>query len=263
MVGTDGRFVTDDSAPRQIAYETDGLIWDAGVLWRPSRRTSLEAHVGRRYGSMTYFGTFAYAPDSRTSVNVAVYDNVTSFGGVLVEQVAGLPAQFDAFRNPISGQLGGCVASTEGGGCFAGALGTVNAAVFRSRGIAGSYTIDLGHTQLGVGAGYDRRKFIGAAGTVLASVDGSVDETLWYAVFASRQLDAQSVISAAANMSVFQSEADPTGAVLGYSAGVSYRRNLIRGLSGTAAVGLDGISRENLEDFMSASALLGLRYSFN
>jgi hypothetical protein len=33
-------------------------------------------------------------------------------------------------------------------------------------------------------------------------------------------------------------------------------------LSGTAAVGLDGISRSNLPDFLSASALLGLRYSF-
>jgi hypothetical protein len=263
VVGTDGRFVTDDSAPRQIAYQTDGLIWDAGVLWRPSRRTSLEAHVGRRYGSMTYFGSFSYAPDSRTSMAVGVYDNVTSFGGVLVDQVAALPAQFDAFRNPISGQLGGCVASAQGGGCFAGALGTVNAAVFRSRGIAGSYTYDMGRTQLGVGAGYDRRQFIGAAGTVLATIDGSVDETLWYALFASTQLDARSVLSADANMSWFQSEADPTGWVLGYSASLSYRRNLVRGLSGTAAVGLDGINRENLDDFMSASALLGLRYSFN
>ena len=35
-----GRFVTNEAAPRQIAYETDGLIWDAGVLWRPSRRTA-------------------------------------------------------------------------------------------------------------------------------------------------------------------------------------------------------------------------------
>ena len=51
--------------------------------------------------------------------------------------------------------------------------------------------------------------------------------------------------------------------MLGYSGSVSYRRNLIRGLSATAAVGLDGITRENLEDFMSASALLGLQYAFN
>jgi hypothetical protein len=30
---------------------------------------------------------------------------------VLVDPVAALPSQFDAFRNPISGQVGGCVAS--------------------------------------------------------------------------------------------------------------------------------------------------------
>ena len=263
VVGPDGRYVTDESAPRRIAYETDGLIWDAGVLWRPSRRTSLEAHVGRRYGSMTYFGTFAYAPNARTSLNVAVYDNMTSFGGVLVDQVAGLPTQFDAFRNPISGQLGGCVAGMEGNGCFAGALGTVNAAVFRSRGIGASYSVDLGRTQFGTGVGYDRRKYVGAAGTVLASVNGQVDETIWYALFASTQLDARSVLSADANASWFQSENAPGGAVLGYSGSLSYRRSLIRGLSATAAVGLDGITRENLEDFMSASALLGLQYAFN
>lgn len=264
IVGPDGRFVTDESASRQIAYQTDGLIWDAGVLWRPSRRTSLEAHVGRRYGSMTYFGTFSYAPNSRTSMAVAVYDNVTSFGGVLVEQVVGLPTQFDAFRNPISGQVGGCVASLEGDGCFAGALGSVNSAVFRSRGIAASYAVDFGRTQIGAGAGYDRRKFIAAAGTVLGASNGLVDETIWYAAYASTQLDARSVLTANANLSWFESEADPAaGWVMGYSASLSYRRNLIRGLSGTAAVGLDGISRENLADFLSASALLGLRYSFN
>jgi len=263
VIGTDGRFVTDKSAPRQIAYQTDGLIWDAGVLWRPSRRTSLEAYVGKRYGSTTYHGAFTYAPDSRTSLAVMVYDNVTSFGGVLVNQVAALPTQFDAFRNPISGQLGGCVASLEGGGCFAGALGTVNSAVFRSRGVAASASVDLGRTQLGVGAGYDRRTYIAAAGTAIGALDGLVDDHAWYALYASTQLDARSVLSADANVSWFQSELDPGGDVLGYSAALSYRRNLIRGLSGTAAVGLDGISRENLADFMSASALLGLRYSFN
>ncbi|NCU11517.1 MAG: preprotein translocase subunit YajC, partial [Sphingomonadaceae bacterium] len=51
VIGADGRYVTDQSQPRQIAYESDGLTWDAGVIWRPSKRTALEAHVGRRYGS--------------------------------------------------------------------------------------------------------------------------------------------------------------------------------------------------------------------
>ena len=56
-----GRFVTDPASPRRIAYETDGLIYDAGVIWRPSPRTTLQARVGRRYGGMTYTGSLSYA----------------------------------------------------------------------------------------------------------------------------------------------------------------------------------------------------------
>lgn len=262
VIGPDGRFVTDPSAPRQIAYQTDGLIWDAGVLWRPSRRTSLEAHVGRRYGSTTYYGTLAYAPDPRSSFNAVVYDNVTGFGGVLVDTLAGLPAQFEAFRNPISGEIGGCVASLEGGSCFAGALGSIQSAAFRSRGVAASYSRDLGRTQIGAGVGYDRRKFIAAPGTVLAPANGIVDETVWFAAYAQTQLDYRSSLTANAFANWFESGVDLSSDAIGYSASLAYDRNLVRGLSGTAAVGLDGISRENLPDFMSASALLGLRYSF-
>src|SRR5690606_39092115 len=96
IVGSDGRFVTDDSVPRRIAYEASGLIWDVGVMWRPSTRTALEAHVGRRYDSTTYYGTFAWAPNSRSSVNVAVYDTISGFGGLLNTALASLPTQFTA-----------------------------------------------------------------------------------------------------------------------------------------------------------------------
>lgn len=262
VIGPDGRYVTDENAPRRIAYQTDGLIWDAGVLWRPSRRTSLEAHVGRRYGTMTYYGTFAYAPNSRASFNVAAYDSVTGFGGLLVDRLAGLPTQFDAFRNPISGDIGGCVATLEGGSCVAGALGSIRSAVFRSRGIGATYAVDLGRTQMGAGLGYDRRKFIAAAGTVLAPADGVVDETVWLAAYANRRLDERSSVSANLGANWFESGFDPAGDTIGYSASLSYRRELLRGLSGMAAVGLDGIGRENLPDLMAASALLSLRYSF-
>src|SRR3546814_8934986 len=51
-----GRFVTDTSSPRRLSFDTDGLIWDAGVMWRPSRRTSLTARVGRRYGDPLHPG---------------------------------------------------------------------------------------------------------------------------------------------------------------------------------------------------------------
>ena len=268
VIGSDGRYVTDESAPRVIAYETDGLIWDVGVMWRPSRRTSLEAFVGRRYDSTTYYGTFAYAPNSRESINVSVYDGITSFGGVITDRLAGLPAQFQAVRNAFSGEIGGCVASLEGANCLAGALGSLNSAVFRSKGVALSYAVNLGRTQAGIGAGYDRRKFITATGTVLAAANGVVDESYWAAAYASTQLDERSSLSANATASRFDSGFDGFngfsggGESIGYSASLAYYRRLIAGLSGTAAVGLDGITQDSLPDLMSASALVGLRYSF-
>ncbi|AKH41715.1 hypothetical protein FHS61_002205 [Altererythrobacter atlanticus] len=262
VIGNDGRYVTDKSGPRRIAYETDGLIWDVGVMWRPSRRTSLEAHVGRRYGSTSYYGTLSYTPNSRSSLNVSVYDNMTGFGGAVVDRLAGLPTDFETFRNPISGDIGGCVASLEGDGCIGGVLGSLRSAAFRSRGIAISYAYNLGRTQLGIGGGYDRRKFIAAAGTVLASADGVVDDNIWLSAYSSTRLDAVSSINANLYASLYDSGFDSGGEAIGYSATLAYNRTFLRNLTGTAALGLDGITREDLEDFMSASALLGLRYSF-
>jgi hypothetical protein len=262
VIGDDGRYVTDKSEPRTIAYATEGLIWDVGVMWRPSRRTSFEAYVGERYGTMTYRGSFSYAPTSQESFNVSVYDDLTGFGGMMVNQLAGLPAEFDAFRNAITGEIGGCVAALQGDSCFANALGSVRSAVLRSRGIASSYSANLGRTQFGAAVGYDHREYIGAAGTVLAGIDGVVDETIWFAGYASTQLDELSSLSFNANANWYESELDLNHDLLGYSSSLAYERDLIKGLSGTAAVGLDGISRSNLPDFLSASALLGLRYSF-
>jgi len=262
VIGSNGRYVTDKSQPRTIAYETDGLIWDVGVMWRPSIRTSLEAHVGRRYGSTTYYGTLSYRPDSRSSFNVTVYDNITGFGGVLTDRLAGLPSTFDAFRNPISGEIGGCVASLEGDSCVGSALGSLRASAFRSRGVAASYALNLGRTQIGIGTGYDRRKFIAAAGTILEAADGKTEENVWLAAYANTRIDAASSLSANAYVNLFDSGLDNSGEAVGYSATLAYNRNFLGGLTGTAAVGLDGITREDLPDFMSASALLGLRYSF-
>ncbi len=261
VIGSDGRYVTG-SGPRQIAYETDGLIWDAGVMWRPSARTSLEARVGRRYGSATYYGTFAYAPSERTSFNVSVYDSVNGFGGALMNRLSSLPTQFDALRNPITGDIGGCVASVQGGNCVGSGLGSIRSSVFRNRGIAGSFSRQFGRTSFGLGAGYDNRKFIGATGTVLANANGIVDENIWLAAYASTQLDRQSSLTANGSVNWMDSGFDPNGSAMGYSASLAYFRNLLGGLSGTAAVGLDGITRQDLSDFMAASALLGLRYSF-
>jgi hypothetical protein len=261
IIGPDGRYVTDESSPRLIAYETDGLIWDAGVMWRPSRRTSLQAFVGRRYDSMTYYGSFAYQPNSRESINLAVYDGIQTFGGVITDRLAGLPAEFQAIRNPFSGEVGGCVVATEGGNCIGGAFASLNSAVFRNRGGSLTYGVNLGRTQAGVGVGYDRRKFIAATGTVLAAANGEVDENYWGAIYARTQLDNRSNLAANAYVNWFDNGLTGDRA-LGYSASLAYYRQIIAGLTGTAAVGLDGITQDSLPDVQAASALLGLRYTF-
>ena len=263
VVGADGRLMTDKSAPRQIAYDVSGLIWDVGVMWRPSSRTSAEAHVGRRYDSLTYYGSFAWAPSSRSSVNLSVYDGLTGFGGQLNNALLALPTDFGVNRNPITGDITGCVASLQGSNCLTGVLGSIRSAVFRGRGINASYSEQIGRMSAGIGAGYDRRKFIAAPGTVLAAANGVVDESWWLAAYLSGQIDARSTfnINAYANWltSGFAGTGDAT--VLGASA--AYRRYLLEGLSANAAVGLDYFdSAAAGQDLRTASALLGLRYDF-
>ena len=262
VIGSDGRLVTDNSAPRVIAYDTSGLIWDVGMIWRPSRRTAFEAHVGRRYGSTTYYGSFGYAPDSRSSLNISVYDNITGFGGQLNSALAGLPTQFEVARNPLTGDIGGCVVAQAEGNCLSGALGSVRSAVFRSRGMMASYGVTFGRIQAGLGAGYDRRKFIGAPGTVLALANGVIDENYWAAAYLNGTIDRNSKFSTNFYANWYQSGDALSGDVSSLGATAAYYRSLGGRLTATAAVGIDGVNRELLQGIWSASALVGLRYSF-
>lgn len=118
VIGSDGRYKTDKSVPRELAYDVSGLTWDVAVMWRPSRRTSLSAHFGRRYGSTSFGGNLAYAPDDRSQLSVTVYDNVSGFGGQLNRALDQLPDDFVAVRDPVTGELRGCVSSLDGSNCF-------------------------------------------------------------------------------------------------------------------------------------------------
>ena len=262
-VGPDGRFVTDGSAPRQLAYDVSGLIWDVGVMWRPSSRTSAEAHIGRRYDSLTYYGSFAWAMSSRTSFNASVYDGLTGFGGQLNNALVALPTDFAANRNAITGDVTGCVASLQGNNCLTGVLGSIRSAVFRGRGFQASYSEQIGRMSAGVGAGYDRRKFIAAPGTVLASANGIADESWWLAAYLSGQIDSRSSFNVNAYANWLTSGFPGVGDATALGASAAYRRYLLDGLSANAALGLDYFdSAATGEDLRTASALLGLRYDF-
>lgn len=267
IIGTDGRYVTDKTAPRQLAYDVEGLIWDAGVVWRPSRRTALEAHVGRRYGSTSYYGSFAYAPSRRTSLNVSVYDTIAGFGGQLNNALANMPTQFQAVRNPFNGNLNTCVAaegavSAGQSACLGGALASVRSSVFRSRGVMASYNHGGDRVQYGVGAGYDRRKFIAAAGTILASANGVIDENYWLSAYLNGKIDRSSSFSTNVYANWYRPGDATIGEMQGLGATAAYYRSITNHLSATVALGLDGVTRDVLPDIWSTQAMAGVRYSF-
>ena len=262
IVGNGGRLVTDPNSPRLVAYESDGLIWDAGVLWRPSRRTALEVRYGHRYDSDSYTGSFSYAPNDRTGVNISVYDTVQGFGGSINNALSDLPTAFNSNRNAITGDLNSCVFSASGGSCLNNALRTASSATFRSRGVQASVSETAGPWSSGLAVGYDRRKFLASALGGQGQIAGLIDENYYLSGFLGRELDRRS--SFGTNVYANYNDPGQAGAPDSYGFGVnaSYNRNIWRGLQGTAAVGIDSYTVEDFEEDVSASALLGLRYSF-
>ncbi|WP_379921241.1 preprotein translocase subunit YajC [Erythrobacter sp. R86502] len=261
VIGPDGRFITDSTAPRRIAFAVDGLLWDVGVMWRPSSRTSLQASVGRRYDSTTYYGNFTYVPNQRSALAISVYDGVSGIGGTLGNALAALDSDFEAIRNPVTGDFGGLVGDTEGQ-ALVGGLGSTRSAAFRGRGVRASYQRTMGRTVASIGAGYDRRTFIAAAGTVLAPIDGLTDESYYVIGGLTRQIGQNANISTNAYVNWFKAEGGSNN-VTAMGASVAYNQSITQRLTGRAAIALDYFDSEfTAQDFAFATALVGLRYNF-
>ncbi len=261
VIGNDGRLVTDNASPRILAFDVDGLLWDVGVLWRPSSRTSLAASIGERYDSTTYYGTFTYVPNDRSSLGISVYDGVSGFGGTLNNSLASLSSDFSAERNPVTGDFGGLVTGEEGSG-LVNSLGSVRSAAFRGRGVAASYQRQIGRLNVAIGAGYDRRTFIAAAGTALEAADGIRDESYYITTSLSRNLGRNASIQTNAYVNWFDA-GNANGDLTAFGASAAYNRSLTDRLSARAAVAVDYFDSDfSAEDFATATALLGLRYDF-
>ncbi len=261
VIGADGRFITDNTSPRRIAFDVDGLIWDVGVQWRPSQRTSLAATIGRRYDSTTFFGNFSYAPDSRSAFNVNVYDGLTSFGGALSNSLSGLSTDFSASRNALTGDFTGVVTGGEGAAGL-GLLGSIRSSAFRGRGGSISYQRQLGRLTAAIAGGYDRRSFIGAEGTVLAALDGQTDESYFVTGSLNSEIGRSGSFATNAYVNWFTNEANNSD-LTAYGASAAYNRAVTQRLSARAALAVDYFESDfSAEDFAAASALVGLRYDF-
>jgi hypothetical protein len=262
VIGTDGRYVTDKSSPRRIAYDVSGLTWDAGVMWRPSRRTSLSAFVGRRYDSTTYYGSFAYAPNARSSLNVSVYDGVSGFGSAIGNALRELPTDFEVTRDPFNGGISGCAIGSTSGGCVNSALASVSSSVFRSRGVSATYGRTIGRMRAGIGAGYTTRKYIAAPGTILAAANGVTDKSWFVDAGLSGPIDRHSGFSVTAYAAWYESGFSAFGDSNAAGIHGSYFRNLTDRLVASASVGLDGITRKAVQNELVGSGQVGLRYNF-
>ncbi len=262
IIDDDGRLVTDEASPRLLSYDQDGLIWDAGVMWRPSRRTSLEARVGQRYGSETYYGSFGYQPNEKTSLNLSVYDTVSGFGSLLNDNLSSLGTEFSSNRNPLSGELNGCAFGQTSSLCFNDALQSVASSNFRARGVNGQLAYSNAGWDTSLGVGYSRRRFFASQLGAVPGTEGLVDENYYANFYVGRQLDARSSFDANVYANLLDSGVPGAPNVLGLGANAAYYRQIIPGLSGTAAVGLDSFTQDGFDSELTASALLGLRYDF-
>lgn len=263
-----GRFVTDPASPERIAYNTDGLIYDAGVIWRPSPRLELQANAGYRYGGDTYFGSLTWEMARNTGLQVLVYDGIETFGRQLRDGLRGVPTAFQGTANPFGQQFNGCIfGSNPGGngsgtgGCLNNVFQSISTATYRARGVDAIVSATEGRTAYGVGAGYANRRLNTpdlAPGTVAIGVN---DESYYAQLFWSRALSRASQLDANVFANYYDSGVPASGGVFNLGATGTYSRQFGR-LGTIASLGLYTFDQDGFDSQWSAQALLGARYTF-
>lgn len=261
VIGPNGP-TPDPNAPRLLTYDLSGIIYDGGIIWRPSSRTEFQARAGHRYGGTTFTGSFDHQFDSHQGVHAEIFDTVETFGHLLTNDFSGLPTNFEVNRDPLTGGLGGCVFGAQGGSgtCFDRSLSAINGNSFRMRGGELVFSGQRGLWSYGVGAGYSHRRYANPRIAGVAAFASS-DET--WSVYGSlgRQLSRTSEISLNAFASWYDSDVG-ADAVSTIGATLSYNRSLLlEHLQLLAALGLYH-SDDGTDGSTNASALGGLRYTF-
>jgi len=260
-----GNLIADPTRPRLTSYDQDGVIWDAGFIWRPSPRTEVAGRLGRRYGGTTVTGEFKHQINSNYGVTGAVYDSVSSYGRGLVADLRALPVNFDVNRNPFGGGvggIGGCVFGTDPGTgtCFDDTFTSIAATNFRIRGANVLFSGGRGAWSYGAGAGYNQRKYLSPLLGLTA--ERARDESFTLTAQASRRLGITSSLGFDAYASWFDSNLPLSDEAFGAGASASYSRSfLFERLQAQAALGLF-TTDSGRESATGVSALLGLRYNF-
>ncbi|HYE28668.1 MAG TPA: hypothetical protein VEA61_10595 [Allosphingosinicella sp.] len=257
-----GNLVPDPSRPRLKTYDHDGYMYDAGIIWRPSRRTELQARAGWRYGGESFTASLSHRINARSALNAAIYDSVSSFGRLLVTDLSGLPTKF---QTPSNGALtgAGCVFGNDPGtgACFGDAFQSISNFNFRNRGATVRYSAARGPWSLGLGAGYANRKYLAPDSSVFALRDVT-DQSLTLSGNLGRRLTARSGIDFDAYASWYDSGLAGSDSSFGAGLTGRYYRSIFRErLQAQIAAGLYTTQAGDL-DASYGSILVGLRYTF-
>lgn len=264
VVDGNGRFVTDPTSPRLASYDFDGIYWDVGAEWKPSSRTQLGVHVGKRYGSMSYTGGFSWATDDRSSLSLTVYDTVETFGQQLTDGLARLPTSFNSASNNLAPQFNSCTFGGDGGrgGCISPAFQGVSSSVFRTRGVTGYYGTTRGRMTAGLGIGYSERLYKTPVIAGAFTLDGIKDKSYFGQGNLGYQLGAHTGL----DTSIFASKSQSgiAGSPDVFSTGITsgLYHNFGRRLSARAALGLYSYEIDGEAQNVTASGQVGMRYSF-
>lgn len=259
-----GRFITNDAGPRQVTYRTDGVYYDAGVVWRPNSRVNAEAHVGKRYGSVSYTGSLSYQASKTVGVAARVYDQVTTFGQQLRSGISNLPTSFVAARDSFTQQYNGCVFGTSGsapGGCLNDVFQSISTASYRARGVDAVLTAARGRNTFGAGAGYANRRLYGDNNTPGVTLYAIEDQSYYGQLFASRTLSPMSQVDGNLVVDYYDPGIQGSGGVWSYGANANYGHAFGR-LSTNAGVGVYSFKAADVDAVWSAQAQLAARYSF-
>ena len=258
-----GRPQADPNAPRQLTYDMDDIMYDGGIIWRPSPRTELQARAGHRYGGTTYLGTLTHQVGRHGSLNVAAYDTVETFGHQLSYDLSGLPANLNAVRNPLTGSLNGCAFGRSGGGvCLDRTLQNITGDTFRARGVMASLAGERGLWSYGIGAAYNRRHYFRPVLTGVTVYGATHDEDVSVYGQVARQLSRTSAITFDAYASWYDNDLANFDSVTTEGATLSYSRTfMLERLQFMAALGLFH-SDDGTVSSTNGSASAGLRYTF-
>lgn len=266
VVTPGGNLVPDPDGPRLLAYDESGLIWDAGAIYRPSRRTELQARVGERYGDLAFTGSLRHQIGRNFGVTAVVYNAIDSFGRLIVTDLADAPTDFTVRRNGLNNNLGGLGGCVFGGGagsgvCFDDALQSITSGNFRNRGANILFSGERGLWSFNAGGSYSNRRYFAPLGNGLA-VDEISEEIFTLQSGATRRLSRESSVSIDAYASWYDSDVALAGDVFGSGITGSYQRSfLLDRLQFEAAAGLYH-NDNGFDDSSFLSALVGLRYSF-